>query len=525
MGWNAILYREGERIMRNGRWIGLAVGWLMISSLAPFADVRPNALFSEGMVLQQGKPIPVWGTADEGEMVHVSLGDQRVATVARDGRWMVTLNPMKAGGPHTMIIEGKNDLVFENVLVGEVWIGSGQSNMQWTVANSNNAEQEIAQADCPNIRLFSVPRTVAGRPQKDVNAKWEVCTPQTVPNFSAVLYFFGRELHKNLNVPVGLIHTSWGGTPAESWTTRETLLGHEKLKGMVERWDKMIEDFDNQLDQYAEKMIEWEQNADQAEAEGRPVPAPPEFPRDPRNQPWRPAGLYNAMIAPLIPYAIQGAIWYQGESNASRAYQYRILFPAMIQDWRDHWGQGDFPFLFVQLANFIAGEPEEPWAELREAQTMALSLPNTGMAVTIDIGNPTDIHPRNKQDVGYRLALAARKIAYGQEIVYSGPIYDSMTREDGRVRIRFQHVGSGLMAKNNEPLKGFTIADSGRKFVPAGARIEGDTVVVWSDEVKDPVAVRYGWKHNPDCNLYNKEGLPASPFRTDDWPGVTINNE
>nr|HQH71398.1 sialate O-acetylesterase [bacterium] len=290
--------------MRNGRWIGLAVGCLVVSALAPFADVKPNALFSEGMVLQQGKPIPVWGAADDGEMVQVSLGDQRVSTVARDGKWMVTLNPVKAGGPYTMTIEGKNDLVFENVLVGEVWLGSGQSNMQWTVSNSNNAEQEIANADYPNIRLFSVPRIVAGKPQTDVNAKWEVCTPQSVPGFSAVLYFFGRDLHKNLNVPVGLIHTSWGGTPAESWTTRETLLGNEKMKGMAERWDKSIADFDNQLEDYAEKMIEWDKNADQAEAEGRPVPTPPEFPRDPRNQPWRPAGLYNAMIAPLIPYGI-----------------------------------------------------------------------------------------------------------------------------------------------------------------------------------------------------------------------------
>jgi len=504
----------------------LIAGFVFAISLTLKSDVRLPSIFSENMVLQQGMQVPVWGWADKNEQVTVIFQGQRVTTTAKDGKWMVKLDNLKATTePQVFIVDGKNRIKYTNVLIGEVWVASGQSNMEFPLNRSFEATNDIQNSYNPMIRLYTVPKTKSDLPLDDVKSEWVECNPRTASSFSAVAYYFARDLQKARGVPVGVIHTSWGGTPAESWTTRETLLGHEKLKGMVERWDKMIEDFDNQLDQYAEKMIEWEQNADQAEAEGRPVPAPPEFPRDPRNQPWRPAGLYNAMIAPLIPYAIQGAIWYQGESNASRAYQYRILFPAMIQDWRDHWGQGDFPFLFVQLANFIAGEPEEPWAELREAQTMALSLPNTGMAVTIDIGNPTDIHPRNKQDVGYRLALAARKIAYGQEIVYSGPIYDSMTREDSRVRIRFQHVGSGLMAKNNEPLKGFTIADSGRKFVPAGARIEGDTVVVWSDEVKDPVAVRYGWKHNPDCNLYNKEGLPASPFRTDDWPGVTINNE
>jgi sialate O-acetylesterase len=335
-------------------------------------------------------------------------------------------------------------------------------------------------------------------------------------------YFFGRELHRSLGVPIGLINTSWGGTPAESWTSLDTLTGNADLKPIVDRWNHALAEFPKANEQYQKEFADWKEAAEKAKAEGKTAPPAPRPPLGP-DHPHRAAGLFNGMIVPLVPFAIRGAIWYQGESNAGRAYQYRTLLPAMIQDWREAWGQGEFPFLIVQLANFEARPPQpegSDWAELREAQTMTLALPKTGMAVTIDIGEAKDIHPRNKQDVGRRLALAAQRIAYGNHLVYSGPVYDSMKIEGSKIRIRFQHVGGGLMAKGDAPL-GFTIAGEERNFVPAHATIDGDTVVVWSDQVSDPVAVRYGWADNPVCNLYNNAELPASPFRTDDWPGLT----
>ena len=389
-----------------------------------------------------------------------------------------------------------------------------------------NAAAEIQSAVYPKIRLFTAEHIIAGKPQFDVSGKWETCTPDTVEFFSAVGYYFGRDLHKARGVPVGLIHTSWGGTPAESWTSKPVLQADPDFKPILDRWQESFAGYPKKLDHwYKHTLAAWRKKADQVEAQGRPIPKPPELPRDPRQHPHRPSGLYNAMIHPLIPFGIKGAIWYQGESNANRAYQYRTLFPAMIQNWRTDWGQGDFPFLFVQLANFKAREDEpgeSDWAELREAQTMTLSLPNTGMAVTIDIGEANDIHPTNKQDVGSRLALAARAIAYGEQIVYSGPMYDSMTVEGETIRLRFKHVGGGLLAKGGGALKGFAVAGADRKFVWADAKIDGDTIVVSSGKVAQPVAVRYAWAINPECNLYNKQGLPASPFRTDDWPGRTV---
>ncbi len=506
-------------------WMCVAGCWLLLATSA-FADVRLARIFSDHAVLQRGKPVPVWGTAQPGEKVTVEFRGQKVTTAADDdGDWRVILKPMPAGGPFQMTVRGNNTIVLNDILVGEVWVCSGQSNMEWPVALSNNAEQEIAQANNPEIRLFVVPKAVSDRPLKDLNGgAWQPCTPETVRNFSAVGYFFARELQRALKVPIGMIETAWGGTPAESWTSRPTLLAHRSLRYLVENWRRAEASYPQALENYQKQLADWEKAVAQARAEGKPEPKKPDPPQDPRTNPWKPSGLFNAMIAPIVPYAIQGAIWYQGESNAGRAFEYRILFPAMIQDWREAWAQGDFPFLFVQLANFMAVKPEpgeSAWAELREAQTMTLSLPKTGMAVAIDIGDANDIHPRNKQDVGKRLALNALAIAYGKKVVYSGPIYERMKREGNAIRLYFKHVDGGLTTPNGEPLKGFAIAGADRKFVWAEARIEGNTVVVSSPQVPEPVAVRYAWADNPVCNLYNRAGLPASPFRTDDWPGVT----
>jgi sialate O-acetylesterase len=437
------------------------------------------------------------------------------------------MNSPKTGGPYEMTISGKNTITLKNIMVGEVWVCSGQSNMQMSVKSSVNAEQEIAAADYPDIRLFTVERKVAEQPQSDCVGNWTLCSPQTVPGFSAVAYYFGRGLHEELDVPIGLIHTSWSGTPAEAWTRRGILKEEGDFAPILERYDDAVAKYPQAKEEFEQKVIEWKEAAEKAKAEGEKIPRRPGAPLGP-GHPHSPSGLYNAMIAPLIPYGIGGAIWYQGESNASRAYQYRKLFGRMIQNWRKDWGQGKFPFLFVQLANFRAVNPqpsESDWAELREAQLMTLALPNSGMAVIIDIGDANDIHPKNKQDVGKRLALWALAKSYGKELVYSGPIYKSMKIEGEKIILRFDHVGGGLVAGPDEPLKGFAIAGADRKFVWAEAKIDGDSVVVSSDEVSAPAAVRYAWADNPVCNLYNEEGLPASPFRTDDWPGITVDNK
>lgn len=492
-----------------------------VLSVAAAAEVRVASIFGEHMVLQQGKKLPVWGEADAGEAVEVSLDMQSARAVASpDGTWRVTLDAIKAGGPYRMAIRGKsNTIEFKDVLAGEVWVGSGQSNMQWPVKLTNNAEKEIAEAKYPQIRLFTVPRTVAEQPQRHCGGEWVICSPETVPEFSAVAFYFGRMLHQELKTPVGLINTSWGGTPAESWTSQATLESDAAFKPILDNFAKILADYPTAKAKYDQEMEVWKQEAEKAKAEGREVPREPPAPWGP-DHPWRPAGLYNAMICPIAPYAIQGAIWYQGESNADRAKQYQKLFPAMIEDWRRVWSQPDFPFLFVQLANFMerVAEPqvECPWAELREAQLKTLSLKNTGMAVIIDIGEAKDIHPRNKQDVGKRLALWALAKTYGRSVPYSGPLYKEMCVKGDEARLSFTHTDGGLKIKGGDTLKGFMIAGADKEFVWADARIKGKKVIVRSDAVKSPAAVRYAWASNPECNLYNGAGLPASPFRTDD---------
>ena len=500
--------------------------WIIVAADAR-ADVRLPALISDHMVLQQGMAVAIWGSADAGENITVKFRGQQVSAVAgADGRWRVFLEPMEAGGPFEMTVSGRNAITLKNVMVGEVWICSGQSNMEWPVSRAMNSEQEIAQAANPQVRFFTVKRAVSDRPLEDASGNWEPSSAESVKEFSAVGYFFGREIQRVLKAPVGLIDSSWGGTPAESWTSDPALRADSFLDPILWQWRRTLAEYPTAKQRYERQLKEWEEQSARAKAEGRPAPQRPAAPQGPGHS-WTPSGLYNAMIAPLTPFPIRGAIWYQGESNARpyRAFEYRRLFQAMIEDWRRAWDQ-PFPFLFVQLANFMERKPEpedSSWAELRESQARALGLPNTAMAVAIDIGEAGDIHPKNKQEVGRRLSLAARAVAYGEELVHSGPLYEGMKLEGKQIRIRLRHTGRGLEARGGK-LEGFAIAGKDRRFVWADARIEGNTVVVSSNQIIGPVAVRYAWADNPACNLYNKEGLPASPFRTDDWPETDTGN-
>lgn len=498
-----------------------------LGALPAVAEVRLPAIISDHMVVQAGAPVRVWGWADANEKIEVSVGGATASAVS-DGKWLVELPALKAGAIHEMTVKGAaNTLTVSDILVGEVWIGSGQSNMQWSVKASANPDAEIAAANYPGIRLFYVPRTVATTPQEDVEASWQVCTPENIAEFSAVLYYFGRELHTTLNTPVGLIHSSWGGTPAESWASRPALEADPGLKRIVDTWDKRLAEYPAAKAAYDAAVAQWEKEAADAKAKGQPEPKKPGPAPQGADSSWLASGLYNAMIHPLIHYPVQGAVWYQGESNAGRAYQYRTLFPAMIQDWRRAWGQEKFSFYFVQLANFQETKPDpgdSAWAELREAQSMTLALPNTGQAVIIDIGEAKDIHPKNKQDVGKRLALNALAKDYGKRVEYSGPKYKSMKIDGNSVTLSFDHA-KGLTAKGGEKLTGFAVAGADQKFVWADAKIKGKRVIVSAPGVDKPVAVRYAWADNPVCNLYNAAGLPASPFRTDDWPGITLGKE
>ena len=626
---------------------------LLVGQFA-YANVTLPRIFGNNMVLQRDMNIPVWGNASPNENIAVNLNGVTATIQASDkGKWKLMLPAMKAGGPYEMHVKGNNEIVFSNVLIGDVWFASGQSNMEFKLKGANNADQEIAAASYPQIRLFDVPNAVAQQPKTDIEGgNWEECSPQTAGDFSAVAYFFGRDIYQDQHVPIGLIDCDWGGTPAEAWTSEAMLTSMPEFKQWIaeikqknpdwesdlqansERnarkqdiinnskegvkigvpdinfkdanWDLIqVPNWDKSFDgivwlrkivnvpkeykkqaikidlgrlenmatvyfngkelgtQYSPKFTTFDVPADLVKsgeniiavrllhrwghpnfdgpAERMKVTAmngaiiddlsgtwryktgiEPPFPEVIGYQNW-PASLYNGMVAPVIPFAIKGVIWYQGESNAGRACQYRTLFPKMIEDWRIRWGEDYFPFLFVQLANYmdvIEQPTEDAWAELRDAQRHTLTLPNTGMAVIIDIGEALNIHPKDKQDVGTRLALAAKKVAYGQDIVYSGPTYESMEIKGNEMELTFDNIGKGMVAKGG-PLKGFTIAGEDHKFYQANAQIVGGKVFVSSDQVKNPVAVRYAWASNPVCNLYNKEGLPASPFRTDNWTGIT----
>lgn len=519
-----------------GSWLGLA---------APtWADVKPNALISEGAVLQQQTKVNIWGTADPGEKVTVEFRGQTTSTdAAKDGRWSVQVDSKEAGGPFALTIAGKNKVELKDVLVGEVWICSGQSNMEWSIKATNAEERDRVNALAPNplLRMFKVTKNIQQQPVTEETGKWQSAQPKVVQEFSAVGYFFGRELQEKLKIPVGMINTSWGGTRAEAWTSRNVLEQNPIYKTMIETQEAAVK-------KYPEVLAKYKEAAEKAKSEGK---NPPAAPANPTANPNAPSVLYNGMIAPLLPYAIKGAIWYQGESNAGVAYDYRTLFPMMIQNWRADWKKGEFPFYFVQLASYLAinHEPSESsWAELREAQALTVKkLPNTGMAVITDYGHEADIHPTPKQPVGERLARLALAKDYGQKIESSGPEFASMKINGNKAVLQFSHTTGGLDARefgptderkdaagkvrgaawrvksgsSNTTLHGFTIAGEDKKFYNAEAKIEGDTVVVWSDKVEKPVAVRFGWSDHPTSNLFNREGLPASPFRTDDFPGIT----
>ena len=480
------------------------------------AEVIPNPLFTDNAVLQQGMEVPVWGTARDGEAVTVEVCGVKAATTAKDGKWLVKLKGLKPGGPCTMTIRGDKTVTVRNLLVGEVWVCSGQSNMERQLGPRHGQqlivdwEKERDAAKYPEIRHFLVKHAPSEKPLAVVSGSWVVCSPETVSDFTAVGYFFGRDLHQKLKLPVGLIHSSVGGTPAESWTRRDALEANPELQKIVTDYDKALAEYPPRLEKYKAdepKLLEaYKAAVEKAKAEGKPAPRGPSAPRGPR----RPSELYNGMIAPLLPYAIRGVIWYQGESNSGNSRQYRTLFPAMIDNWRQTWGQGEFPFLFVQIAPFERMNPE-----IREAQLLSWQrTPKTAMAVIVDCGDAKDIHPTFKQPVGARLALAARALAYGEQVEYSGPVYDSVAVQGSRAVLRFTHLGGGLEAKGG-PLKGFVVAGADKKFVDAKAEIQGDTVVVTAPEGVKPVAVRYGWANVPDVNLFNKAGLPATPFRTD----------
>ncbi len=653
-------------MMFSGKRFILSIGCLLITSFILKAEVRLPHIIGSNMVIQRDQELRIWGWADRGEKVTVHFNEAVESKRAgKDGKWLITLPAMEAGGPYTMKVRGKNIIELENILIGDVWVCSGQSNMEFQVQWFPWAEEESSRADYPEIRLFTVPKNVQLAPADEIpGGEWQECNQETVMPFSAVGYFFGRHIHEELNVPVGLLSTNWGGTNVETWTSGEaigqvpefaervaSLADYDPEKDFARRKAEMQEIIDkyaadepgiqdgkavwavSELDIEGWGTMELPQQWENAGLSGldgivwfrlevdlpgevsqrgitlelgpiddsdwtwvngykvgetiqkynqdRVYTIPAEYLQEGMNviavrvedtgggggfhgKPelmkitsddfmislageWRfrvsPAGLslnttevmspnsnptllFNGMIHPLLNFRVNGAIWYQGESNASRAYQYRDLFPLMIEDWRKQWEYPEMPFVFVQLANFMEAskKPDEStWAELREAQYMTLSLPRTGMAVTIDIGEADDIHPINKQDVGERLAIAALKIAYGKDLIFSGPVYREMIIAGEHTILSFDHVGSGLKAKNRYGyLNGFTIAGEDGKFHWARAYIQGDKVFVYSSKVPKPVAVRYGWADNPDdVNLYNMEGLPASPFRTDDWPGVT----
>jgi sialate O-acetylesterase len=494
--------------------------WLAVCSLPAPAEVKPSALFSDHAVLQAGAPVPVWGVAAPGEKVTVSLnGQSQSATASADGKWVVRLNPLKPGGPFQMTIAGQNTVLVNDVLVGEVWLGSGQSNMVFTVskkrtpwAGTLNEEQEIAEANYPQIRMFTGKSAKTYEPQNEIVGEWQISNPENVPGFSAIGYFFARDLQKEIHEPVGILTLAYGASTAEAWIRRETLVADPLLKPLVDRFDTAVRFYRENPSAPADQAPRPPQTIN-----GRPGAARPGRQRDPVQDQHYPTVLFNGMIHPVVPYAIRGVLWYQGESVLD-GDQGVLLYPhvqaTLVKDWRKLWGQADLPFFVVQLAALedISNNPR-----VREGQASVLSLPNSGLAVTIDIGDPKNVHPPNKQAVGERLTRLALAKVYGRDIEYSGPVYESMQVVGSAIQLKFSHLGGGLAAKGG-PLKWFTVAGADRKFIPAEARIEGDTVVVSNAQLTMPLAVRYAWENYPEgCNLYNAAGLPAAPFRTDTW--------
>lgn len=504
------------------------------------ANVQVASVFSSHMVLQRDKRVPVWGWADPGEQVSITFNKQtKKATAAADGKWMLAFDKFSAGGPFVMSIVGKNTVTLDDIYIGEVWLCSGQSNMDMTVAKEDrywagvfNEAEELANADYPLIRVIDADFTPSVPVLNEIKTPgWEVVTPNTVGHMSAAAYFFARDLQKKLNVPVGLVVTAYGASTAEAWISKPALEANPKFSRLLTAFDEKMKLYatastDTALQNKAAREIEqWKIDTAKARVEGRSAPRRPRTGVNPERDQHSPYVLWNGMVAPLVPYAIRGALWYQGESNYPSADIYKDIMETLITDWRKQWKQGDFPFIYVQLANHekLITEPvkEDPMVSVRDAQRKNLSVPNTAMVVAIDNADSADlgnIHPKNKQEIGRRLSLAALNVAYGQkDVTYSGPLYDKMQVEGNKVRLYFKHTNAGLVAKWGK-LQGFAIAGEDKKFIHAEAQIEGNTVVVSSPEVMKPVAVRYAWAKNPLISLYSRrENLPASPFRTDDW--------
>jgi sialate O-acetylesterase len=482
-----------------------------------FAAVTLAPLFRDGAVLQQGQPLAVWGRANPGENVQVVFRDQRATTAASaDGRWRVTLPSQGVlREPAELVVTGTNTVRVRDVLVGDVWLCSGQSNMAWLVRNSDGAEQETTAARFPLIREFSVPRVVAEERADDVGGEWKRCTPDTVGDFSAVAYYFARDLHQRFGVPIGIVNSSWGGTQIEGWISEPVLRLNPAAQEIYARWEERLANFPRMQAAHQETLAKLQEEEAAGKGAARRRPVAPEGP----GSRWMPGGMFNAMIAPLVPYGFRGALWYQGENNAARHGEYAALFRDLIQNWRTEFGQ-PLPFYFVQLANFEArgGNTGDVWAYLREAQASALALPMTGMATTIDIGNPTDIHPRNKQEVGRRLALHARKQLYRENIESDGPVFWSARPAGAAMRVTLSNAaGLRLDPAQDDGRVSFEVAGADRIFVAATAEIDGTTLLVSAPTVPEPVAVRYAWRNSPDARLFNSDDLPAAPFRSDRW--------
>lgn len=476
------------------------------------AAVKLPSLISNNMVLQQKSRVALWGWAEAGEKVAVttSWNNKTIQVIAHENaRWLIYVTTTKAGGPYTITFKGSNTIKVTNVLLGEVWLASGQSNMEFFMSKTVNGsytgvvdyEKEISEANFPNIRQIDVANKNADEPQADFKGDWKICSPQTVDTFSAVAYYFARKIHVATGFPVGIINATWGGTAIESWMKKEVLTGDPEFKLTVDKYDSLVNNYPAVLDSYQFSMNKWKQDT----SKPKPMPAPKP---NPDKSPFR---LYNAMIAPLIPYTLKGIIWYQGENNAGNALQYKRLFPAMIKNWRSDFKNADLPFYFVQISPHRSQNPM-----IREAQLLTyLTVKHTGMAVTTDNGDSLNIHPRNKKLVGERLSLWALHNEYGKmDVVYSGPIYKSMKVDGNKIRLRFDFVNGGLIAKDGQELNEFSIAGDDQQYVSAKAVIEGDEVMVWNNGISKPSAVRFAWRNTPRPNFYNKSGLPASPFRT-----------
>lgn len=514
------------------RAIALALAMVASCALTASAEVRLHALFSENAALQQGVDMPVWGTAAEGEEVTVEFQSQRVTAKAKDGRWTAVLKPLRPGGPFPLSVRGPaNSVLRANILVGEVWLCSGQSNMGWGLGGSESREQIATHAGIPTLRLFRVKQDPAAEPKRDLDAAWEVCSPGSAYGFSAVGYYFGRDLVRARNVPVGMIQSAIGGSHAHVWMPARYLEADPELRPFLNFWDETKERYARRLAAYQAQepalRKKYEDDLAKARAAGLPEPKPPQPPGDNPETDFRnmTAAGYNGMIAPLQPFPIRGALWYQGENDLG-SRRYAVTLPTLIRAWRETWACGDFPFLIVQLPAYTYNRPppgDLRWAITREIQwRTGREVRNAATVVTIDCGSPknrADLHPPLKEPVGQRLALAARALVYGEKIEYSGPVFCELRVEAGGAAVTFTHA-DGLAAKGDAPT-GFVVAGADGVFFPAQARIDGNKVLVSNPKVPTPVAVRYAWGDYPDCNLFNGAGLPAVPFRTDDFPVVT----